>query len=58
MQNLQLERLERMRRAFLFQNPINWTGYHAMNALIYALNYADQSVLDYHLDWLDLESQK
>ena len=58
MQNLRLERLERMRKAFLFQTPINWAAYYAVQVLIQALHYNDQSVLDYYMDELDLNSQQ
>jgi hypothetical protein len=54
---LQLGKLQRMRRGFLFQSPINWTGYYATDLLVHLI-LNDQDGMEDRLDQLDLESQK
>ena len=52
-----LARLQRMRREFLFQTPINWEGYYAM-AMLTAAHRKDQNEVSRCLDELDLLCQK
>lgn len=50
--NLPLERLEKVRHDFLFQEPINWAGYYAMCALV-AVHFENQDQIDYYMTRLE-----